>query len=110
MSSRKEPQMEGKVGNVLAPGMTQVIEAGEKWEIEGSDGQSFEVKAVDSADVMDFLKAFDTWLTTYNAHVTGIVLEAAQADCIKKFNVLPMRIQQEMPSFAQLGIRLGHPH
>lgn len=100
-----------KTGSVLAPGMTHVIQAGEQWEIGDSAGESFEVKAVESDEVMEFLKAFDTWLVTYNAQVKGTVLEAAQADCVQKFNALPMRIQREMPSFASMGVRLdGHEH
>jgi hypothetical protein len=90
----------------LAPGMETVVAAGDTLVITDSEGQEFAVTGRESEEVMDFLRSFDRWLTTKNAHVEGLVLEAALADMTKKFNHLPMRLQRELPSFKTIGVTL----
>lgn len=94
----------------LAPGMETVVYAGDTLVIEDKEGQEFAVTGRESEEVLSFLKAFDTWLTTKNALVQGVVLDAAYADMTKQFNSLPLRLQREMPSFKKLGIAVPHRH
>ena len=96
----------------LGPGMSYTCEAGEKLIIKALDGGELEIEGRDDPVVLAFLEAFDVWLTTSNGNIKGAVLDAAQDDMIRKFNALPARIQNILPSVKNLGIIVpgGHVH
>lgn len=98
-----------RIATELGPGMETVVYSGDTLVITDKEGQEFAVTGRENDDVMEFLRAFDTWLTTKNALVLGVVLDAAYADMTKRFNALPLRLQREMPSFKRLGVPIpGH--
>jgi len=95
----------------LKPGMSYTVDAGAKLIIEDQNGEALEIEGRDDPKVMEFLEAFDVWLTTDRANLTGIVLDAAYQDMLNKFNTLPGRIQAEMPSIKTSGVIVrGHQH
>lgn len=98
-----------RIATELMPGMETVVYAGDTLVITDNAGQEFAVSGRESEEVMKFLEAFDTWLTTKNALVSGVVLDAAYAEMTRLFNALPLRIQRSMPSFKRLGVSIpGH--
>jgi len=98
-----------RITTELGPGMETVVYAGDTLVITDNEQQEFAVTGRESKEVMDFLVAFETWLLTKNAAVTGVVLDAAEAEMSKKFNALPLRIQRELPSFKRVGVPIpGH--
>lgn len=95
----------------MVPGMDQVIQGGDSLVITDAQGQEISVTARESDVVMDFLKAFDNWLTAKNAGVKGVVLDSTWHECLRLFRNLPVRIQHELPSWAKIGVALkGHDH
>jgi hypothetical protein len=89
---------------VIQPGMEQIIEAGDTLEITDDKGQKFAVTATEGTAVLDFCKAFDTWLTMHKSNIQGPVMESSYADMLNKFGKLPLRVQRELPSWKTLGV------
>lgn len=89
---------------VIQPGMEQVIEAGDTLEITDANGQVFAVAAKESESTMDFIKAFDEWLSMRTMGVEGILIDTAFSRVREKFYHLPLRIQRELPSFKSHGV------
>lgn len=100
----------------LAPGLTQVIEAGTELVLSDNDDNEFSIKAVEHTATIEFIKAFDEWnlLRKGGQTSTGIV-ESLWASVERHFNNLPMHIQRELPSVRQalgsVGVKIvGHQH
>lgn len=95
----------------LAPGMEAVVEAYETLVIRDNEGQEFAVSGRLDEKTLVFLRAFDSYMTTKNAGVGGVVLDAAWADVDKSFHELTLPVQRELPSFKRLGLSVpGHRH
>lgn len=88
----------------LAPGMSQVVEAGDKLIITDEKGEELEIEAKDDPTTIAFIESFDSWLLCKNKGITGVVLDAAYDDMMRKFNDLPSRIQNDLPSVKNLGL------
>lgn len=91
---------------VIQPGMERVIETGETLEITDANGQVFAITATEGPKTMEFITAFDNWLTMKKAKVQGPVFDAAEATMMHKFYSLPLRVQRELPSFKTLGAKV----
>jgi hypothetical protein len=95
----------------LAPGMETVVEAYETLVVTDREGQEFAVSGRLDEKTLIFLRSFDAYMTTKNAGVAGVVLDAAWADVDKSFRDLALPVQRELPSFKRLGISVpGHRH
>lgn len=94
--------MESEVN--LRPGMSHTCEAGEKLIIRDENGEALEIEGRDDPRTIEFIEAFDGWLLVANKNITGVVLDAAYDDMVRKFNNLPARIQNNLPSVKDLGI------
>lgn len=96
----------------LAPGLEQVIDAGDTLVMRDSDGNEFAVGAREHPDTMEFLKAFDEWfMAKEKGNFSAGVLDALWHNVRAKFNDLPMRVQRELPSMKNAGVLIrGHNH
>jgi hypothetical protein len=95
----------------LRPGMSHTCEAGEKLIIRDQNGDEIEIEGRDDPRTIEFIESFDSWLLVKNKHITGVVLGAAFDDMVRKFNALPARIQNNLPSVKDLGVIVqGHSH
>lgn len=95
----------------LAPGMTRVVAADETLVITDDAGQEFAIEGREADTTMGFLKAFDEWFHAKAQGIGGVALDGLFQIVTDKFNALPMRVQRQLPSFAQGGVLLKeHPH
>lgn len=96
----------------MAPGLEQVIEAGDTLVLRDNDQNEFAVSARERDETMAFLKAFDEWFTAKQAaRFSPAILDALFAEVTRTFNELPMAIQRELPSFKTGGVIVrGHAH
>jgi hypothetical protein len=96
----------------MAPGLEQVIEAGDTLVLRDNDENEFAVTAREREETMDFLKAFDEWFVAKNAErFSAGILDALWHEVSRTFNTLPMQIQRELPSFKSGGVIVrGHAH
>jgi hypothetical protein len=97
----------------MAPGLEQVIEAGDTLVLRDNDQHEFAVTARECTETMDFLKAFDEWFTAKQRGGFSMgILDALWNNVSITFNALPMRIQRDLPSFKAGGVLLkgGHDH
>lgn len=96
----------------MAPGLEQVVFAGDTLVMRDNDGNEFAVKAKEAEETMAFLKSFDEWFTAKeSARFSQGILDALWHDVRQRFNALPMSIQRELPSFKNGGIIVrGHDH
>lgn len=95
----------------MAPALEQTIYAGDTLVMRDNDGNEFAVSAREGWETMDFLKAFDEWLTAKEKGLGPVIVDALWHQTKTKFNALPMRIQRELPSMKNVGVLLrGHEH
>lgn len=101
-----------KVYSDMAPGMEQVIYAGDTLVMRDNDDNEFAVKAKEGEETMAFLVAFDEWfIAKEGGRFSPGILDALWHQVRETFNALPMSIQRELPSFKQGGVILGgHEH
>lgn len=109
--------MEGKPGRTysdMAPGVEQVVYAGDTLVMRDNDGNEFAIQSKEHPDTLDFIKAFDAWLMVKQSGdgaPNNVVLDALWASVQLAYNNLPMQIQTQLPSFARAGVPLaGHDH
>lgn len=105
-----------KRGSSVAPGMTQPIEAGQQYTITDTEGQELLLEGRDDPLVIEFLHAFDHFLLVdrtmpEDAHS---IHDAAWKTVREKWEALPMRIVNELPSVRAGGIvipgQVSHDH
>lgn len=95
----------------LRPGMSHVVDAGEKLIITDAKGEELQIEGRDDPEVIAFIESFDSWLMVKEKNLDGPILDAAWNDVKVKFNALPGRIQNQLPSVKSLGIIIpGHSH
>lgn len=95
----------------LAPGMTRVCHADETLVLTDNEGNEFAVEGREAESTMTFFKAFDEFFTARESNVAGLSLDALWYAVKEAFNALPMRVQRQLPSFAQGGVILrSHEH
>lgn len=95
----------------LAPGMEQIIEAGDTLVIKDETGQEFAVTAREHPATMEFLKAFDQWFAAKEGNKESAITDAYWFELKARLNNLPMHIQRQFPSFKQGGVVLrAHGH
>ncbi len=95
----------------MAPGMEQVVYAGDALVLRDNDGNEFSVIAREGEQTMEFIKAFDQWFTASNKlTLRQDIVEMLWLQVKAAFNALPMTIQRELPSFKEGGILLPHQH
>lgn len=95
----------------LAPGMEEVIQAGDTLEITDANGQKIAVTAREADNTMAFLKAFDEWLMAKERVPAGHVLDAMWLGVKTTFNNLPMKVQLQLPSLKGGGVIVrNHSH
>lgn len=104
--------MAAEESKTIAPELEEVVEAGDTLIITDAKGQQFAITGRDSEDVIEFCKAFDTWLSARNlGNVQGPVLDSLFTLAVTRFKSLPDRIQWQLPSYRSPGIILpGHGH
>lgn len=91
----------------LAPGMSQVIEAGQKYTIKADDGGELELEGRDRPWVVEFLTAMDNFITAgaklgdANEHTLRL-----GAEMHNKWLTMPDDLRKLLPSSRGLGIRL----
>jgi hypothetical protein len=96
----------------MAPGLEQVVYAGDTLVMKDNDGNEFAVSAKEGQATMDFLKAFDEWFMARErgGFSEGILL-ALWSEVKRTFNDLPMSIQRELPSIKHAGVVVpSYPH
>lgn len=89
----------------VAPGLEMVIVAGELYDIADESGQGLSLKGVESPWVMEFLTAYDAFRQI--RRTLGRDNEATQAAfklVEDKWETMPMRLVQDMPSYRAGGI------
>ena len=100
----------------LAPGLTQVVQAGTELVLSDNDDNEFSIKAVEHPATIEFIKAFDEWhLLRKGGQASEGIVTALWAAVERHFNNLPMHIQRELPSVRQalgsVGVKVtGHSH
>lgn len=100
------PQLPGHVPH-LSPGMSQVIEAGEKYTLKDDKGGEIQLEGRDRPWVVEFLSTFDNYmeavakLGTENQHTHRFAYEMQQ-----KWLTMPDDLKLQLPSSRRLGIRL----
>lgn len=94
-------------GRSLAPGMEEIVRAGDSLIIRDSDGQEVAITARESEETMDFLKAFDEWFHVKEGGLAPQLEPQLWTAVRSKFNALPMRLQRELPSLKGGLIRRG---
>lgn len=96
----------------LAPGLEQVIEAGDTLVMKDNEDNEFAVTAREHPDTLAFIKAFDDWLMVKNEGVLSMgVLGTLWSEVERTFRDLPMFVQRELSSFKKLGIAIvSHDH
>jgi hypothetical protein len=101
-------------GSTVAPGMTQVVEAGTIYVIEDNEGEKLEIEGRDHPLVIEFINAFDHWLLLDKTMPKDAeqVRDAAWAEVIAKWDAMPGHIVKNLPSVRAGGIVLpgGHHH
>ncbi len=92
----------------MAPGMDQVVQAGDTLVMRDNDGNEFSISGRLDDATLAFLKAFDEWFHANRApaRLHQDILAAMHARMVTAFNDLPMWLQQELPSFRAGGIVL----
>lgn len=113
--------MEGMAGHIpsVAPGMTQVIVAGESYVITDDNGKELELKGTDDPKVTEFLHAFDTWHTicTTLGHASDAAVSQYE-ELMNRWGEMPERIVTGLPSYraggivvpGRPGVELPHRH
>ena len=113
--------MDSVAGHIpsVAPGMTQVIVAGESYVLKDDGGQELELKGADDPLVIEFLHSFDAWQTICTTLGHGSDAAVSQyEDVLTKWRGLPERIVTGMPSYraggivipGRSGVELPHSH
>ena len=103
-------QLPGHVASV-APGMTQVIEAGQKYTLVDDNGAELELEGRDRPWVVEFLQAFDEYMDAAgrlgddNVHVAPLRNRLAVL-----WQQMPRDLQEQMPSFKTRGVRIETTH
>lgn len=84
----------------VAPGMTLPVTAGEQYTLTDDNGEALVIEARDDPKVIEFLSAFDTYITVRNTipDESSHIHEAAFSKAIELFEALPKRVQEQMPS------------
>lgn len=97
-------EMEGHSPGV-APGMTQVIVAGESYVLKDDKGAELELKGADDPQVVEFLHSFDAWQTICTTLGHGSDAAVSQfEDVLTKWQSMPERLVSGMPSYRAGGI------
>jgi hypothetical protein len=95
----------------VAPGMTQVIVAGESYILKDDNGKELELKGADDPKTIEFLHAFDAWqaITTTLGHSSDAAVSQYE-EVLTKWRALPERLVTGMPSYRAGGIMVpGRP-
>lgn len=78
--------------NLIKPGMSHVVNAGETLLIRDNEGQEIAVEAREHDDVVAFIRAYDE-LRIARAHgVTGVVLDSFEHRVERAFTSLPSHV------------------
>lgn len=89
----------------LAPGMTQVVEAGERYVITDNEGKELELVGRDDPLVIEFLHAFDSWFAVRKAlGAENETAERAWQVVMEKWQTLPNRLVLDFPTIKAGGI------
>ena len=81
----------------LAPGMSQVIEAGEHYVLTDDNGKELELVGKLDEPTIKFLRAFDNWLALdYRTGPTTDVTKAARAGMVECWNNLSHHARREL--------------
>lgn len=97
-------EMPGHVAS-LAPGMTQVIVAGETYTLKDDKGEELELKGTDDPWTVEFLAEFDTWQTICKTLGHGSDAATSQYSVLlDKWGNMPDRLFTGMPSIKAGGI------
>jgi hypothetical protein len=95
--------LEGHVPT-LAPGMSQVIVAGESYTLLDDKGAELELVGRDDPQVVEFLHAFDSYLTMLAALGSVDATQAQYRTVMELFRNLPDRLVRDFPSVRAGGI------
>lgn len=89
----------------LAPGMTQVVVAGETYVLKDNNDEELELVGRDDPKVIDFLEAFDAWQSISNTLGHGHASAVAQFTVVlDKWRDMPDRVLTAMPSYRAGGV------
>lgn len=110
--SAEGPKLPGHVPSV-APGMSQVIVAGEKYALVDDNGQELELEGRDRPWVIEFLTAFDNYMDAAgrlgdeNEHVMALAKAVRE-----QWFQMPEDLVRKMPSSVLRGVKIDvtHPH
>ena len=95
----------------LAPGMSQVVVAGEEYIIKDDKGGELELVGRDDPVVVEFLHAFDSWMRVRNTlSAENDTTKAAWHVVMEKFGMLPARLVQDFPTVKAGGIVVPGGH
>jgi hypothetical protein len=88
-----------------APGTEYIVVAGELYDIEDDTGKGLSLKGVESPWVLEFLAAYDAFRAIRTSlgrdHEQSV---AAFVALEEKWEMMPMRLVRDMPSFRAGGI------
>lgn len=96
-------------GSPLAPGMTQVVEAGTVYTLVDNKGVEVEIKPVNDPLVVAFLHAFDNLLVVQRAiperdHDNSQVVLAARARADEAWRAIPNYLVKDFPSAKRIHV------
>jgi len=81
----------------MAPGMSQVIEAGERYTLIDDKGAELELVGKLDKQTLAFIRAFDMWFALHLRLGTDAEpVKAAWAGLQKAFNDLPKHVTEEL--------------
>lgn len=100
------PALPGHVPH-LSPGMSQVIEAGQKYTIKDDKGGEIELEGRDRPWVIEFLTAFDNFMeASAKLGNDNVHTERFASEMRNKWLQMPDDLRKQLPSGRGLGIRL----
>lgn len=103
-------ELPGHVASV-APGMTQVIVAGEKYTLKDDNGAELELEGRDRPWTLEFLEAFDNYMDAAGRLGDEHPHTMAFAKTLREtWFAMPVDLTQRMPSFASRGIKIDVHH
>lgn len=89
----------------LAPGMTQIVVAGDTYVLKDDNGDELELVGRDDPKVVYFLEAFDAWQSICNTLGHGHSSAVAQFTIVlDKWREMPDRVLTAMPSYRAGGV------
>lgn len=91
----------------LSPGMSQVIEAGEKYTIKDDKGGEIELDVRDRPWTVDFLTAFDNFMeASAKLGSDNVHTERFASEMRTKWLTMPDDLKKLLPSGRERGVRL----